>query len=161
MSRALFRKAALFAGEQRGVSTLEFALVASPFFLLVLGILQMGVYYLTLSALDAGVLKTAEALRTSYTPNALTATPSGSTLKTNVSANAGAMIANNANLKVDLWQMSSLSTGSQAIVDQHVDSITATGVMVLRAQAQAISFAPMFGATLTVRSSAIFRGGTS
>ncbi len=160
MRRALFSKAAGFAREQRAAAALEFALVAGPFFFLVLGILQMAVYYITQSALDSGVLKTAEALRANYAPGTTIPTPLGTTLKTDISQFAGAMIPNNATVLVDLRQMGNLASASQPIVDQQVDSVT-TGVMVLRAQTTAINFAPIFvGATLTVRSSAIFRGGT-
>ena len=40
-------------------SAVEFAIVALPFFMLVLCILQLGVFYFAQSALDTGVLKTA------------------------------------------------------------------------------------------------------
>jgi Flp pilus assembly protein TadG len=160
MSRALLRAALNFAREKRAAAALEFALVAAPFFFLVLGILQMSVYYLTQSALDSGVLQTAEALRANYAPGTTIPTPLGTSLKTNISQFAGAMIPNNPTVLVDLWQMGNLASASQPIVDQHIDSVT-TGVMVLRAQTTAITFAPLFlGGALTVRSSAIFRGGT-
>jgi Flp pilus assembly protein TadG len=160
MSRALLRQASRFAREHRAAAALEFALVAAPFFFLVLGILQMSVYYLTQSALDSGVLQTAETLRANYAPGTTIPTPSGTVLKTNISQFAGAMIPNNSTVLVDLWQMNKLASAGQPVIDQHVDSVT-TGVMVLRAQTTAINFAPIFlGATLTVRSSAILRGGT-
>lgn len=49
---------------RRGSTAVEFGLIAAPFFLLVLGIMTVGLHYFTLSALEHAVLTAGRKLRT-------------------------------------------------------------------------------------------------
>lgn len=55
---------AAWLGNDRGAAAIEFALVALPFFLIVLGILGVGLYFFTISSLDHGVEAAARSIRT-------------------------------------------------------------------------------------------------
>ena len=81
-----------FLRSTRAAAAVEFALVALPFFMLVLCILQLGVYYFAQSALDTGVLKTAQTLYSGFRTGTSAYTPSAGTLKAAVSTNSGGMI---------------------------------------------------------------------
>lgn len=60
----LTRASRFFAREQSGTTAIEFALVAGPFFLLVLGIMVVALQYFTTQALDDAVSSAARKLRT-------------------------------------------------------------------------------------------------
>ncbi len=132
-------------------------MVAAPFFFLLLAILQVGVYYMTQSALDAGVIRTADALRTSFTTGTTFTAPSAATVKSNVVTNAGGLVHNDSTLAVDVRQVSNLSAAAVPITDGTADFGTSNSALALRAQASVISFAPYFGQLLKARSSAIVR----
>ena len=149
-------KLAAFARDRRGAAALEFAIVSAPFILLLVALLQMSVFYLAQSALDAGVLNTVETLRNGFTTGATATLPDATTLKTQVTANAGGMIVNNSTAAVEIRQLTTLSGGAVPIIDGTVDYGSTTSVLVLRAQATVLTFAPGFGA-LKVRSAAIVR----
>lgn len=57
----LFRR---FARENRGVTTIEFAMVAGPFLLLMLSIMTVGTQFLALHALENGVADASRQIRT-------------------------------------------------------------------------------------------------
>ena len=59
--------AARFLRSRRASSAVEFAILAAPFFYLLMGITQVGIFYMAQSALDTGVIKTAETLHTNFT----------------------------------------------------------------------------------------------
>jgi len=146
-----------FCHNRSGASAVEFAIVAIPFLFLVLGILQVGIYYMVQSSLNAGVVSTAATLRSCVVTSPLASCDS--TLKASVVANSGGMIYNNATLAVDLRLLTTLDSPSIAISDGTIDSVSAnsTVVMVLRAQSSVFTFAPGFGSLAKVRSSAIVR----
>ncbi len=146
-----------FARDVRAATAVEFAIVAAPFFAVLLAILQLAIFYMTQSALNAGVVLTAENLRISFSTGTTLTFPSAATLKSNVSANAGAMIANTAATSVEIRQLVNLDASIVPIVDGTMDTGTNTSVLVLRAQTQAFSFAPLFSSLLMARSSAIVR----
>jgi len=50
--------------DERGTSAVEFAIVATPFFLFVLGLLGLGLYFFTMSSLAYGVEAAARQIRT-------------------------------------------------------------------------------------------------
>jgi hypothetical protein len=50
--------------DRSGAAAVEFALVAIPFFMFVLGVLGIGLYFFTSNALDRGVEEAARAIRT-------------------------------------------------------------------------------------------------
>lgn len=58
------RAARLFARDRRGATAVEFAMVAAPFFALVLAIMTIGTQYLTLHFLEHGVSTASRKLRT-------------------------------------------------------------------------------------------------
>lgn len=53
-----------FRGDARGTTAVEFALVATPFFLLMLGILTVGMQYLALHSLEHAVAEASRQVRT-------------------------------------------------------------------------------------------------
>jgi len=57
-------KASRWVKDERGVAAVEFAIVATPFFLFVLGLLGIGLYYFTMSSLEYGVEAAARQIRT-------------------------------------------------------------------------------------------------
>ena len=64
-SRPLRRlPASEWAKDERGLAAVEFAIVATPFFLFVLGLLGVGLYYFTMSSLEYGAEGAARQIRT-------------------------------------------------------------------------------------------------
>ena len=114
--RALQPITALFR-DTDGATAVEFALIALPFSLIVLIIIQMGIVYVSQSALDVGVVKTGDTLLNSFyaggTPNLMT----GSSLKASVANGAGAMITNDSTLAVEIRQLATLDAAVTPIVD--------------------------------------------
>jgi Flp pilus assembly protein TadG len=143
-----------FVRDQRGASAVEFAIVAGPFFFLIMWLLQLGVYAMTQVALDNGLIAEAETVREDLVVGTL---PSASTIKSGVVAAAGALVSNNATLAVEVRTLSDLNAASVPIVDGAADYGTTTSVLVLRASGQVISFAPGFGSINTVTSAALVR----
>jgi Flp pilus assembly protein TadG len=150
-------RVASFLSSTRAAAAVEFALVALPFFMFVLCILQLGVYYFAQSALDTGVLKTAQTLYSGFRTGTSAYTPSAGTLKAAVSTNSGGMIQNGSGLAVEIQPMSNLSGGSVPITDGVNNYGTTTSTLVLRAQANVITFAPGFSTLAVATSSAIVR----
>ena len=74
-----------FLRDQRGASAVEFAIVAGPFFFLIMWLLQLGVYAMTQVALDNGLIAEAETVREDLVVGTL---PSASTIKSGVVAAA-------------------------------------------------------------------------
>jgi hypothetical protein len=146
-----------FWRDDDGASAVEFAIVSGPFILLVLCILQVGVYYMTQSSLDTGVIRTADALRNSFTQAATPTLPNAGTLKGNVVSNSGGMIRNNSYLSVEIRELTDLAGGSVPITDGINDWGDVTSTLVLRAQASVVTFVPGFSALVQARSSAIVR----
>jgi Flp pilus assembly protein TadG len=142
--------------ERRSSLSVEVAILFFPFIYVLLVILQMGIYYITQSALDAGVNSTANALRNSFNTGAEPVLPSGASLKSSVASNA-AGLAGGSNLAVDLRLLTSLDAGVVAISDGTVDTITTNVPIVLRASASVLTFAPGFSALTQVESSAVLR----
>ena len=143
-----------FARDDRGASAVEFAIVAAPFFLIIMWLLQLGIYAMTQVALDNGLISEAEIVRENLVAGTL---PTAATIKAGVVTSAGALVSNNATLAVEVRTLADLDGGSVAIVDGFTDYGSATSVLVLRASGQVISFAPGFGLINTVTSSALVR----
>jgi Flp pilus assembly protein TadG len=147
---------ARFFRDRRAASAVEFALVAAPFFYLLLGVTQVGIFYMTQSALDTGVVKTAETLRTNFTTGTTATSLGASALKSNVVAGAGGMLST-ATVSVELRQLTSLTSASVAIADGTVDYGSTTSTLVLRAQASVLTLAPGLGGLSTIYSSSLIR----
>ena len=103
-----------FLSCNRGSSAVEFALVALPVIMLVMGIIQIGIFYITQSALDNGVVQTAELLRNNFTTGSSASLPAAASLKTNVVAYGGGLIFNNSNLAVEIRQLNTLAAGGRS-----------------------------------------------
>jgi Flp pilus assembly protein TadG len=145
-----------FLADRRGATAVEFAIVALPFLFLVLAVIQMGLFYMSQSALDSGVLTTAQSLRNSFTSTS-PSFPGASTLKTDVATSSGGMIHNNTTLAVEIRQLANLTSSAVPIVDGTIDYGSTTSVLVLRAQAKVPLFTPGFSSVANVVSTAIVR----
>jgi Flp pilus assembly protein TadG len=157
-----FGRFSAFTRNASGASAVEFAIVCAPFLTLLLSILQIGIFYMTQAALNTGVVKEADALRTAFTTGTF-APPSDSAVKTNVATFAGGIIANNSTLMVNVAPLTTLSAATVAITDggdswgsAANDGVSGT-TLVLRAQSNVLVFAPGFGSLAKVRASAIVR----
>lgn len=149
--------AAAFAVDGSGASAVEFAIVASPFIMLLLGVLQVGIFYMTQSALDAGLIRTADNLRNTFTTGTNPTMPTASTLKASVSTNSGGTVRNTSSLAVEIRPLAALDAAVLPVTDGTVDYGTATSTLVLRAQTSVVTFAPGFGSLAQARSSAMIR----
>jgi len=146
--------------DECGTSSLEFAIVSTPFLFFVLGILQVSIFYYEQLALNAGIVNTADYLRSSFAA-AAPVYPDAATLKTKVATKSGGLIKNNTTLLVDLRPLSQLQSAVVPIVDQTTPDYGASGaVLILRAQTTALKIAPMFSPMMQVRSGALIRRKT-
>jgi hypothetical protein len=140
-----------------GAAALEFALVALPFFFVLLVILQMALYYMTQAALDAGVNSEAVALQNNFNlPGAVL--PQSSAVKANIVAGAGALVFTSGT-QFEIQQLSNYKTANMPIYDGNMNFTspdTTTAILVLRAQTSVVILAPGFTSP-TVEASAIIR----
>ena len=146
-----------FIRDRRASSAVEFAIVAAPFFFLLIGITQIGIFYMAQSALDTGVNTTVEMLRANFNTGTVAVLPNAGTLKSNVATGAGAMISNNGTLSVEVRQLTTLAAGSVPIVDGITDYGTTTSTLVIRAKSSVIALAPGLSGMNTIYSSALVR----
>lgn len=154
------RRLLSFGRDNRAASAVEFAIVAGPFIMLMLGTLQVGVYYYAQSALDAGLIKTADSLRSAFTTGTTPVLPTATTLKSNVATYSGGMIRNDANLLVEIRRLTALDGAVVPITDgvtDYGDNVTKTSTLVLRGQATITTFAPGFSGLARATSSALVR----
>ena len=145
----------VFARDRQGASAVEFSFIVMPFIMLLMGILQMAIYFMTQSSLDAGVIQTADSLVNSFYSSTVPSVPTAAALQALVVAKSGGMIQNNATLVVELREFSLLSVAPLPITNT-VDPSQPLDVLALRAQATVLSLVPGF-TNMTVRSSAIVR----
>ena len=146
-----------FARDAHAASAVEFAMLAGPFFVTLLCILQIGIYYFAQSALANGVLETSQTLYTNFRTGTTATLPNASSLKTSVANNAGSMISNNSSLAVEIRPMTALSSGTVAVSDGYNDYGTTTSTLVLRAKTNVVTFAPFFSSIAVASSSAVVR----
>jgi Flp pilus assembly protein TadG len=146
-----------FIRDRRAASAVEFAILAAPFFLLLMAVTQVGIFYMAQSALDSGVAATATTLRNNFTTGTTATLLDASALKSSVVSGAGAIISNNSTLSVEIRQQNSLSGATVPIVDGTVDYGTTTSTLALRAQSTVITLAPGLGGLSTIYSSALVR----
>jgi Flp pilus assembly protein TadG len=137
-----------------GSNAIEFAILATPFVLLLVGVVQIGIYFVAQSALDLGLMRTADSLRQTFNSTA-TSFPNAATLKSRVSGYASGL-SNSSTLKVEIQPITSLTSGARALVDGTNNYGTSTSVLALRASARVISFLPGVPAW-TINSSALVR----
>ena len=146
-----------FWRNSRAASAVEFALVASPFFLALLCTMQIGIYYFVQSALDSSILQTSQSLYSGFRTGTTASLPGAGALKSSVASNSGGLISNDSTLAVEIQPIGNLSAGAVAITDGVNNYGTATSTLMLRAQAKVVAFAPGFGALTMATSSAIVR----
>ena len=147
-----------FRRDARGASAVEFALVCAPFFVLVLYTLQLGIYYMTQTALDAGVIRTADDLRNSFNYAATPVFPTADALKATVAANAGGLItATDSSLTVEIRPMATFSGTVVPITGGVADYGDGRSVLVLRAQSSVIALAPGFSNLTKVTAISLLR----
>ncbi|WP_158815146.1 TadE/TadG family type IV pilus assembly protein [Methylocapsa sp. S129] len=146
-----------FLHDGRGAAAIEFAIVSSPFILLLVALLQMCLYFMAQSALDSGVLRTAETLRNNFTTGATPTLPNAAALKAAVVASAGGLINNDSTSAVEIRELILLDSAAVPIVDGTNDYGSTTSVLVLRAQASVLIFAPGFSSLAKVQSAALVR----
>lgn len=146
-----------FRRDRRAASAVEFAIVCGPFFFLLMGILQVGIFYMAQSALDTGVIKTAETLRTNFVTGSTATLLDANALRNSVVSNAGSLISNNSSLSVEIRQITGLNTSVVPITNATVDYGSNTSTLVLRAQSTVMTFAPGLSGLSTVYSSALVR----
>jgi Flp pilus assembly protein TadG len=154
---SLARLTGRFMRDRRASSAVEFAILATPFFLLLMGVAQVGIFFMAQSALDTGVIKTAETLRTNFTTGSTATLLNAGQLKISVSGSAGAMISDDASLAVEIRQFSNLTSSTVPIVDGTVDYGSNTSTLVLRAQSTVVTLAPGLGGLSRIYSSALVR----
>lgn len=145
-----------FAADEGGSNAIEFSLLASPFIFMLVGVLQLGVYFMAQSALDSAVARTAESLRRSFNTSTVTTFPNAATLKSRVATYSGGMIQNNTNLAVEIRQLTSLTGAKVEIVDATNDYGSDASVLALRAKSSVLSFLPGFS-SFKVSSTALVR----
>jgi Flp pilus assembly protein TadG len=110
--------------DEQGVSAIEFAIVATPFFLFVLGLIGVGLYFFTMSSLSYGVEAAARQIRTGQAQKAAL---NVGQFKSLVCAAAGSYI-NCSKLSVlvqsgDTWSVIT----PQACVDSNNNMVASTG----------------------------------
>jgi len=144
-----------FLRDRRGSSAVEFAIVSVPFIFTLLFIVQMAIYYMAQSALDAGVIQTADYLVNLYN-SASTPSVTASSLKTLVYSKSSGMVKNDSTFLVDLKEFTALASAPVAISNV-VDANSPGDVLALRAQGTVVTFMPGFTSLATIRSSALIR----
>jgi hypothetical protein len=155
--KALIGNIIRFSSDRRASSAVEFAIVAAPFFYLLMGIAQVGIFYMAQSALDTGVSNTALALRANFSTGSPATLLDSGALKSSVVNGAGAIISNDSSLSVEIRQLTSLDSAMVPIVDGTVDYGSTTSTLVLRAQSSVVTLAPGLGGLNTIYSSALVR----
>lgn len=150
---AFFARVRLFASEAGGTSAVEFALLALPFFMVLLGTMQVGLIYLTQATLQGATLSAADnILTTNFAPE-----PTVSSIRSVLCAKSANMYACDATLKVELNTLQALSTGTVALSDGMINSGSSGTPLVLRTQTTATVFTPGLGSFATVSASAVLR----
>ncbi len=148
--------ASRFIRDRRASSAVEFAIVCMPFVLLLLAIMQLGIFYMAQSALDTAVIRTVETLRTNFNTGSAATLMNAAALKSSVVANAGGMVTTGS-VSVEIQPLANLSGTVVPIVDGTVDYGTNTSALVLRARATVMTITPGLSGLNTVNSSAMIR----
>lgn len=144
------------ARDRKGAAAIDFALLGLPFLLLLVCVMQLGLYYMTQVALDSGTVQAAESLRAVFGTGATPVTPSGAGLKSTIVADSGSGLASSG-LIVEVQPLANLDGGTVAITDGLTNYGSAWTPLVLRAKYSFSTFMPGFAATWSINSSAIVR----
>ena len=150
---AFFARFRVFASEAGGTSAVEFALLALPFFMVLLGTMQVGLIYLTRSTLQGATLSAADdILTTNFTP-----LPTVSSIRSVLCGKSANLYACDATLKVELNTLKELSAGKVPLSDGTINNGASGTPLVLRTQTTATVFTPGLGSFATVSASAVLR----
>ena len=155
--RGLARFGRRFLRDEAGANAVEFAIVSVPFIMLLLFILQIGLFAMTKMALDTGVVRSAESLTGQFNGVVTPTPPSGSVLKASVVSNAGGLVINNGSLAVEVRPLSALSSSVTPITDQSVNYGVAHTVLAVRASFVTPTFVPGISAAFKAYSTALVR----
>jgi Flp pilus assembly pilin Flp len=148
-----------FANDETGSNAIEFAILAMPFMLLLISVVQIAIFFVAQAALDIGLLRTAEGLRVNFYTASVTSFPNASTLKTRVATYAGGLIVANTNLSVEIRPLTSLTSAVVPVVDATNDYGTTTSVLALRAWSKVPSFLPGVPSWVVTSSALVRRQG--
>lgn len=148
-----------FAQNETGSNAIEFAILAMPFILLLVGVVQIAVFFVAQAALDIGLLRTAESLRVGFYTSTVTTFPNAATLKTRVATYAGGLIVANTNLAVEIRPLASLTSAVVPVVDATNDYGTSSSVLALRAWSKVPSFLPGVPSWVVTSSALVRRQG--
>ena len=142
-----------FRCRQDGTSAVEFALLALPFFMVLLGTMQVGVIYLTQATLQGATLSAADdMLMNHFTPP-----PTIASIRAVLCGKSANVYACDATLKFELNTLQALSTGTAPLNDGMIISGSSGTPLVLRTQTTATVFTPGLGSFATVSASAVLR----
>jgi Flp pilus assembly protein TadG len=156
-----------FGGDRRGASAIEFALVSAPFLFMIVGVMQLGLVYVTSASLNGALAREIDRLIAAN----MTPPPSNGTVKSNI-CNTSSIVSCSANVEVEVDTLTALvpnpiangaSTSAPAFVDVRAAQSNAGGaqtVLVIRARAAVPSFLPMFGSNLVVYAGGVVRRAT-
>lgn len=147
--------------ETRGAAALEFALVALPFILVIMVTIQMGLFYMTQSAIDLGVNTEAAQLQNMFNQPNPTVPTDASAVKTNIVTAAGSLIFQNITT-FEIQQLANYTSQSMPIVDGTMNFTspdTTYAILVLRAQSSVVIFAPGFTNSVVEASAIVRRHG--
>jgi Flp pilus assembly protein TadG len=159
-TKPLHRLGRALVRDQRGAAAVDLALLGLPFLLLLLAIMQMGSYYMTQVALDAGTVKAAESLRAAFGTGVTPVTPSAASLKATIVSGSGNGTSNgvvSSGLSVEIQPLTNLDSGAVAVTDGLANYGSAWTPLVLRAKYTFNTFMPGFNSTWSVNSSSIVR----
>ena len=155
-AKGMAAKLARFGGAQSGAAAVEFALVATPFFLLLFGIIELAFIFLVSSSLENATAEAARTIRTGQMQSGGGAT--ASSFKTAICNNFGWLQSDcTANLSVDVrtYQTFASVTAPQPVTNGTFNAAALTfapggpnDIVVVRAYYQWPLIAPMLSQAL-------------
>jgi Flp pilus assembly protein TadG len=147
--------------DRKGAAALEFALIALPFILVILVTIQMGLFYMTQSAIDSGVNTEAAQLQSMFNQQNPTVPTDPAAVKANIVSAAGSMIFQGSTT-FEIQQLANYTSQNMPIVDGTMNFTspdTTYAILVLRAQSSVVIFAPGFTSSVVEASAIVRRHG--
>ncbi len=148
----------VFWRNRQGASAVEFSLVALPFVLLMLFLVQLGLYFVYKMALDTAVLRQSEQLAASFSTNATPVLLTSATLQQNMLSLGGGLVTNASALSAEVQPLSNLDSAVTPVsTSLLVNEGSAQTVLAVRATYTVPVLIPGFSNQLSVSSSALVR----